>query len=564
MESSGSQLTDVTERDEYLPVSAVAELLYCPRNFYYRMVEGATEENEHVLIGRYQEEKRQARQSLTRDGRMQVRSVRVHSASLGLSAVIDVLEFDGGDGPPIPVEYKKGGPPHGEPRLNDQVQVCAQAMLLEESLGVVVPYGYLYYGEIRRRIKVETSAELREQVVRAVEQARRILSSREIPSPVNDSRCNGCSLYGRCLPAESAYMAGEGKEAARNRPRRPTPGVNLGRVLLIDRSGAYVRNTGERITVTVANEKVADVPLATVDEVVTCGRVQFTQPALEALLARGIPLAMMTSTGRLLGFLQPPFSRNGPLRRRQVLAAEVPQLRVKLARAFVVGKLRNMRLTLMRRRRQMRENGEGADRLKQAIARIEHAVSAAERACDCDELLGIEGNGSRAYFEVFDSLLVNRQFRFAGRQRRPPKDPVNALLSFAYTLLTNNATSVLQMVGLDPFIGVYHVNVYGRPALALDLIEEFRPLVADAVVFSVINRRMLTPDDFTESQGGYFLKDGARQKFLEAYTQRLNETVRHPLFGYRVSYRRMLELQARFLAKVVSGELEEYHPLVLR
>ncbi|HHV55034.1 MAG TPA: CRISPR-associated endonuclease Cas1 [Firmicutes bacterium] len=582
------------QETELLPVSAVAELLYCPRNFYYRMVEGAAEENEHVLIGRYQEEKRQARAQLSRDGVTQWRAVRVHSSSLGLSAVIDVVELGSEldavsgntSGAPcstnatslvIPVEFKKGAPPPGtggEARLNDQVQICAQAMLLEEQLGQPVPYGYIYYAGTRRRVKVETTPELRARVKQAVAEARRILATREIPAPVNDARCLGCSLYERCLPAETVFANEKERgliPARAPRPRRPTPGLNLGRVLLIDRPGAYVRNTGERLVVTVENEKVADVPILSVDEVLTFGRVQFTQPAMEALLERGVSVAMLSGNGRLKGFLQAPFSSNGLLRRRQVLAAESAEVRATFAREFVIGKLRNMRLILMRRLRQL-DSGEAgavleagpAERIRQAVQHLERMVAAAERSTDCDELLGIEGSGSRSYFQVFGDLLTNQQFSFPGRHRRPPTDPVNAMLSFAYTLLTNNARAAVEAVGLDPFIGLYHTNVYGRPALALDLIEEFRPLVADVVVLSVVNRKMVRPSDFEDEKGGYYLKDNARRTFLEAYTQRMNEMVTHPLFEYKVSYRRMLELQARFLAKALMGELPRYRSLVLR
>ena len=187
------------------------------------------------------------------------------------------------------------------------------------------------------------------------------------------------------------------------------------------------------------------------------------------------------------------------------------------------------------------------------------------KAENLSELLGFEGNASADYFRSFSSMLNSEMgFSFEHRTRRPPKDPTNALLSFAYSLLTADMISAIQIVGLDPYVGFFHQQTYGRPCLALDLMEEFRPIIADSVVVTLINNRQITPNDFTQSHGGWFLKDAARKKFYAAYEKRKNETITHPVFKYKISFRRALELQVRLLAKCLMGEIETYTPLTVR
>lgn len=199
------------------------------------------------------------------------------------------------------------------------------------------------------------------------------------------------------------------------------------------------------------------------------------------------------------------------------------------------------------------------------MARLAAAVAAVDAAPDLAALRGIEGSGSKAYFAVLRSRL-RADFTFEKRTRRPPKDPTNALLSLAYTLLGEAAATALEIVGLDPYDGFYHADKYGRPALALDLIEEFRGPVADSVVLTLINNRMLTPHDFNvnDATGGTYLTPAGLKRFLSAYTKRLQATFTHPLAGRPLTYQKCLEVQARLLAKTITGELPAYHPLRIR
>ena len=214
--------------------------------------------------------------------------------------------------------------------------------------------------------------------------------------------------------------------------------------------------------------------------------------------------------------------------------------------------------------RAQREN-QGLD-LRAAIAKLEQAIAPINTTEKIDSLRGLEGAGSAAYFGSFAHLIRVKEFRFETRNRRPPTDPVNALLSFGYSLLANDVQSAVNIVGFDPYLGYLHVERYGRPSLALDLMEEFRPIVVDAMVLSVINRRVLTPDDFTTEplSGAVSLSDEGRRSFLRAYEQKKQSEFKHPVMGRKCSYQEAFEIQARLLGKYLMGETDQYPPLILK
>jgi CRISP-associated protein Cas1 len=284
--------------------------------------------------------------------------------------------------------------------------------------------------------------------------------------------------------------------------------------------------------------------------------------------------------GQFKGRLSPPFSKNAVLRLAQYRAHHDMTERCELARRFMIGKLSNQRQRLQRHNRILHD-AEVNRAIKQitdlvgSLATLSlHQPSGIKPLASGDHgiagtvlesILGMEGAGSAAYFRCFGKLLSDpKQWPFPGRVKRPPTDPVNALLSFGYSLLTNKMASAVQLVGLDHFVGYLHSSFYGRPALALDLVEEFRPIVVDSVVVDILNHRMLTPADFVVELGGYRLKQEKRTMFFTKFEERLNEEMQHPVFGYKTSYRRCLELQARLLAKVVTGEIDEYPPFLIR
>ena len=330
--------------------------------------------------------------------------------------------------------------------------------------------------------------------------------------------------------------------------------------LYVSQDGALVRVTGERIRVTQKRDQLLDVPMIKVEQLVLLGRVGITTPALRALMEHQIEIVYLSTYGKFLGRFQPPLSKNLILRKAQFRASENPDQVAEFARGFVRGKLLNMRTLLQRSAR-----GSPTEELGKAVDQLEILTKKLPRVSSVDEVRGLEGAGTATYFGLFDQLIKAEGWSFERRVRRPPTDPVNALLSFGYVLLTNDLTSACQVVGFDPYVGYLHADRYGKPALALDLMEEFRPVIVDSLVLTLINKRMLAPDDFEVQPGEvYRMKDRAKRTFLQAYEERKRVEVKHPIFGYKADYRRCLELQARILAKALRGEIERYVPFLIK
>lgn len=322
------------------------------------------------------------------------------------------------------------------------------------------------------------------------------------------------------------------------------------------------------------------IPLVKIDDVVVLGEVTLTASALHLLLERDIEITLLGHYGQFKGRLSPPFSKNALLRMAQYQAHQEMARRCELARRFVIGKLTNQRTLLQRHHRrqadmEMRQAIEQIATLLQRLAALPVDRGPAPQRLPggdnriagtlLETILGLEGAGSLAYFGCFGTLLSDsHQWPFPGRVKRPPTDPVNALLSFGYALLTGKVASVVQLVGFDHYVGYLHSTRSGRPALALDLMEEFRPVIVDSVVLTLVNNRMLTPNDFVVELGAYRLKEEPRKLFLTRFEERLNEEVHHPIFGYTTTYRRCLELQARLLAKHLTGEIDTYPPFRIR
>lgn len=267
-------------------------------------------------------------------------------------------------------------------------------------------------------------------------------------------------------------------------------------------------------------------------------------------------MAHFSFGGWFYGLTQGLGLKNVFLRREQFRRADDPIFGLHLAREIVATKIRNQRTLLQRNH---------IEPPAQVLQRLKHLAQQAAAAAEMDELLGIEGSAARFYFEHFAGMVKIRPddsdavaFDFQRRNRRPPRDPVNALLSLSYALLSKDLVIVCHSIGFDPFIGFYHQPRFGRPALALDLMEGFRPLIADSAVLSAINTRMVTGRDFIRVGEAVALTPAGRKGFIRAYEQRIDALVTHPLFDYRVSYRRVLEIQARLLARLVTGELTKY------
>jgi len=330
--------------------------------------------------------------------------------------------------------------------------------------------------------------------------------------------------------------------------------------LYVTQQGAVISKESERLKVTLEKELLLDVPLRKISQVVIFGRVLVTPPAVSVLLDQGIDLCYLTQHGKYLGRLQPEWSKNAPLRVEQYKAMLDPARGLALARGFVLGKLANLRMTLVRK-----GPSNAKTERRKAVWQIKAAMKGARQAATLDEVRGREGEGSAAYFAVFRHLLLSDEFTFTTRARRPPPDPVNALLSFGYTLLLNDVCAAVNVVGFDPYIGYLHALEYGRPSLPLDLMEEFRPMVVDTMVTACINQHLLTRADFHETEeGAWRLTDAGRRTFLQQYEARRQTTIVHPYLRQAMTYQQSFEQQARLLAKTLQGEVDGYPPLIMK
>lgn len=323
-------------------------------------------------------------------------------------------------------------------------------------------------------------------------------------------------------------------------------------VVYVLEQDAYLSKEGGTLKVArrAGREVLLQKPLVGVEEIVILGNAVVTPGLLKYCALEGIGIHYVSPTGGYYGGLTRTPAKNALVRVAQFKAYLDPEAKLALAKRFVLGKLRNSLVFL-------RRNGaEGWESLREALAEVDTAP-------DEEALRGIEGMAGNTYFRGFSGLLPEG-FRFEERNRRPPRDPANSLLSLAYTLLAKEAETALHVAGLDPYVGYLHEVRYGRASLALDLMEEFRSPLADSVVLSLINNRRLSLEDFDDTEGYPRLRKEAWPKFLRAWEERLNERVRHPILGKSLSYRQILLAQARILAKYLLGELPQYMPFTVR
>ncbi len=573
-----------TPTAELIPARALNQATYCPRLYYLQYVDAVTPVNEHVEGGLFDHRRVNdpALANRTRkDGdTRQTRSVTLSSQRLGVTAVLDIVEEKGGAA--YPVETKHGSAPRdeaGRPSFwdNDAVQLCAQGMLLEEDLGAPVGQGALFYAGSRERVEVPFDDGLRGKTLAAIEQVRTLSARETPPEPLPAElrhRCHGCSLATICLPEETLYQISRPAETAGATPfgiTRVIPQSDDGAVLYLQEPGSHVGKRSEHLVVRKDGRDIQRIPLHAVRQVVILSSVQVSTQALETLATNGIPVAFVNGYGRFIATLQPAPPKNVSLREAQFRRFADPAECLSLTRAVVRAKLTNQRTLLMRCLRSRPDDADddaGRGSHEPAARDLAELMARLDEATAVDSLLGLEGQGAALYFGQFNRFLKaqppGRAFDFQNRNRRPPKDPVNALLSFAYALLAKDCFSALCVVGFDPYRGFFHTGRHGRPSLALDLMEEFRAVIADSVVLTLINNRVVTPDDFLTWRDACQLTDEGRKKFFAAYEQRRATVVTHPLFGYKMSYNRMLEVQARLLAAYVRGEVPEYTGFTVR
>lgn len=566
----------------YLPARMLNEYVYCPRLFFYEWVEGLFAHSADTVEGALRHEKLEPREDalpLPEEGDDETRvarSVQLGSDTYGLIARMDLVEEEGGR--VVPVDYKRGRPrdgDHGPEAWDaDRAQVCAQAIILRDN-GYRCDEAVVYYDATRQRVRVPIDPPLVESVLAAIAGARALAARGELPPPLVDSpKCPRCSLVAICLPDETnaapallreedsrqLELFGAGRSIADANGggaavRRLVPARDDLRPLYVSGHGVSVGKSGEVLQIRDRGKLIQEVRVGEISQVNAFGNVQFTASAIQGLCRQEKPVAYFSFGGWFYGLTQGLGLKNVFLRRDQFRRADDPRFSLRVARVMVASKIRNQRTLLQR------NHVEPPPAILKGLRRL--AREAAE-ATTIKSLLGIEGAAARFYFEIFSGMLKEGAERdyppldFEGRNRRPPRDPINALLSLGYALLVKDFTVTCHAVGFDPFVGFYHRPRFGRPALALDLMEGFRPLVVDSAVLTAVNTRMVGAEDFLRSGQAVALRPAGRRALIRAYEQRMNTLVTHPVFGYRVSYRRVLEIQARLLARVVTGELDAY------
>lgn len=334
--------------------------------------------------------------------------------------------------------------------------------------------------------------------------------------------------------------------------------------LYVTTQGAYLAREGETLLVRVEKEVAIQVPIHTLGSVVCFGRVSASPPLLGLCAERGVAVAFFTISGRFLARVQGPVSGNVLLRREQYRRSEDGARASDIARSVVIAKVANCRTVLLRAARDKPESalpGEGAAVLETAALRLARLIEELQKPKPLDSVRGHEGDAARVYFEVFDHLISESKdaFFFRARSRRPPLDNLNALLSFLYTLLTHDVAAALEGVGLDPAVGYLHRDRPGRPSLALDLVEELRPVLADRLALSLINRRQIKPEGFTTTESGAVeMDDATRKEVLVAYQKRKQEEILHPFLKERIPFGIVPHAQAMLLARFLRAELDGY------
>lgn len=562
-----------------LPVRMLNEYAYCPRLYALMHLQGRWSDNAYTVEGRRVHRRVDAKDELLPETESLIplegdpepqisRCVTLESETIGITAKLDLAEVEGNRS--IPVETKRGKVPDNPERSwePERVQLMAQGLLLREQ-GYQVDHGILYFHGSRTRVSIPFTAELEARTRDLIEEAKGLEQARRLPEPLRDSpKCSGCSLNGICLPDETLFLLeretgrdeASGAAADTQGIRRLYPPRDDALPLYIQEPGAFVGKSGDCLSISKQGKEMAKARLKDVSQVVLCGNIGISAQALHWLCESGVPVVHLSMGHWFYGITAGFGLKNAFSKAAQFKSAADRDFCLRLAKALVLAKGQNQRTML--RRNSDKDLDSELESMSRLLRKVEQAVS-------LEELLGIEGNVAGFYFSCFKNLLRPKSiddmvFDFQNRNRRPPRDPVNAMLSFGYSLLAKECTIALSAVGLDPHWGFYHQPRHGRPSLALDLMEEFRPLIVDSAVISAVNLGVVKQGDFEFGGNGCMLTASGRKAFLKTYENRLDQLVTHPVFDYRVSWRRIIRVQAELLCRFIEGEIEAYPGMVTR
>jgi len=542
---------------DYLPVRMLNEFVYCPRLFYLEWVQGEFKDSADTVKGRNIHQKVDGESGELTSGTGEEKNIHATSTLLSsdthkIIAKLDLIEGTGNAA--IPVDYKKGKKPdiEGEAWPQDKGQICAQALILRDN-GFECSEGIIYYHGSRTRVGVPITSELVSMTSEAIKSSRELAESGQIPPPLQGSpKCDGCSLSGICLPDEINNLV-NGAENIKTETRRLYPARDDSIPVYVRKPGAKIGKQGENLTVKYRGKPIASSRMIETSQICIYGNVQISTQALRECCTHNIPICYFSGGGWFYGMTNGMGHKNVELRLKQYGVANDKRRSVLLAKRFIEGKMRNCR-TLLRR------NAENIP--PAALSELSYWIEQAAKTHSLRSLLGIEGSAARIYFLHFSKMLKQGdggiEFDLHSRNRRPPRDPINAMLSYAYAVLAKDIAITLLSVGFDPYLGFYHQPRYGRPSLALDIMEEFRPLVVDSVVISLINNGEIKKDDFVQRGDAVSLTSSGKKTLLRGYERRMNDLITHPTFGYTISYRRIIEVQCRLISRYLFGEMDEY------
>ena len=549
-----------------IPARILNEFVYCPRLAYLEWVQKEWADSSDTIEGRHVHRRVDRKPEPLPDPEADfepedlkpARSVELSSPELDLVAKIDLIEPTS-DGEVVPVEYKRGKRPHVKQKAYDpeRVQLCAQGLLLEEH-GYRCSEGILYFAGSKERVRVAFDEPLRMLTKQSIGALRSVVEGGQIPPPLQNSpKCNRCSLVGICMPDEVNLLRATGSDVRPIAVRR-THALPV----YVQANHAKVAKQGDRLAITLDDGEPVYARLGEVSQLVLMGNVYVTTPTLHELMRREIPITWQSYGGWFLGHSMGVGNSNVELRTAQYRTSFDESACLRLAKGWVMAKIKNSRVLL-------RRNWIDKEEAMTVLHALKLLSKKAGSARDIESLLGVEGAAAAHYFQAFPNMLKmsgDSELRFSmeGRNRRPPTDPVNALLSFGYSMLTRSFVVALSAVGFDPFRGFFHQPRYGRPALALDMMEPFRSLIVDSCVITAINNGEIDKSDFIETPIGVNLTDKGRKRFIAIFERRLDREVTHPIFGYTVEYRRLFEMQARLLARFLLGEIPEYPNFLTR
>ncbi|MFN6474379.1 MAG: type I-MYXAN CRISPR-associated endonuclease Cas1 [Nostoc sp. SerVER01] len=548
---------EISAKLETIRVSALHALAYCPRLFYLEEVEELYTQDAAVFAGR------RLHAELEKQEDEEWEELFLESEELGLRGRLDALRTR--DGQTIPYEHKRGRAHRDENKQpqaweSDRLQILAYAFLLESTLGITVKEGRIRYHADNVLVHVPLDDAGRAAVREAIEQARILRQSTHRPPVTNNERlCARCSLAPVCLP-EEARLAHD-KEW---QPIRLFPEDDERQVIHILEPGTCVGRTGEQIKITRRNQPVETVPARQVGQLVLHSFSQISTQALHFCADQGIGVHFISGGGRYLGSFD---TRQGSIQRRihQYAALSSPDTCLELARKLVVCRGQGQRKFLMRGTRGKTEVPETLDK---AIAQMKAVLKQVPQAKSLESLLGLEGNLAALYFSALPCLISKEaasELHFNGRNRRPPLDRFNAMLGFGYALLLKDVMNAILTVGLEPALGFYHQPRSQAAPLALDLLEIFRVPLVDMTVMASVNRGQWdVKADFEIRGEQVWLSEAGRRKFVELYERRKQESWKHPVTGYSLTYRRLFELEVRLLEKEWMGEGGLFGQLILR